>query len=53
MYQTPGKTYYSSTNSKGIATFYLKLTKKGTFTVTVKYNGNKYYNSISKTVKIT
>ena len=48
-----GKTYTAKTNSKGIATFKLKLTKKGTFKATVTYKGNKYYNKVTKKVKIT
>ena len=50
-----GKTYSAKTNSKGQATFKLtKLTKKGTFKATVKFAGNKYYNSKTvKNVKIT
>ncbi|WP_298524947.1 Ig-like domain repeat protein [uncultured Methanobrevibacter sp.] len=48
------KTYTAKTNSKGQATFKLtKLTKKGTFTATVKYAGNSYYKAVSKNVKIT
>ena len=48
-----GKTYSAKTNSKGKATFKLsKLTKKGTFSSTVKYGGNSYYKSVSKKVKI-
>ncbi len=46
-----GKTYKATTNSKGKATFKItKLTKKGKFTATVKFAGNKYYNA--KTVKV-
>ena len=42
------------TNAKGKATFNLKkLTKKGKFTATIKFAGNKYYNAVSKKVKIT
>ena len=49
-----GKTYTATTNSKGKATFKInKLTKKGKHIATIKYNGNKYYNKISKKVKIT
>lgn len=49
-----GKTYTAKTNSKGIATFKLtKLTKKGIYSSVIKFAGNKYYNAIKKTVKIT
>lgn len=49
-----GKTYTAKTNSKGQATFKLtKLTKKGTFSATVKFSANSYYKTVSKKVKIT
>lgn len=49
-----GKTYSAKTNSKGKATLKLtKLTKRGTFTATVKYSGNSNYRAVSKKVKIT
>ena len=48
-----GKTYAAKTNSKGKATFKItKLTKKGKYKTTVTYNGNKYYNKLTKKVKI-
>ena len=47
------KTYIAKTNAKGVATFKIKkLTKKGTFKATVTYKGDKYYNKVTKTVKI-
>lgn len=49
-----GKTYTAKTNSKGVATIKVtKLTKKGTFTYTVKFAGDKAYNAITKKGKIT
>ena len=49
-----GKTYKATTNSKGKATFKItKLTKKGTFKAVIKYAGDSYYKSVSKTTKIT
>ena len=49
-----GKTFKATTNSKGQATFKItNLKKKGTFKAVIKYAGNKYYNKLSKTVKIT
>ena len=49
-----GKTFSAKTNSKGVATFKItNLKKKGTFKATIKYAGSKYYNKLSKTVKIT
>nr|WP_294999500.1 putative glycoside hydrolase [uncultured Methanobrevibacter sp.] len=41
-----GKTYNAKTNSKGIATFYLKL-KKGTYAVTYSFAGNGKYVATS------
>ena len=47
------KKYTATTNSKGVATFKItKLNKKGTFKSTVTFKGNKYYNKVTKTVKI-
>jgi len=47
------KTITVKTNSKGKATFKIKkLTKKGTYKSTVTFKGNKYYNKVSKKVKI-
>lgn len=49
-----GKTYKVKTNKKGKVVFKLKkLTKKGTYRAVIKYNGNKWYTKVSKTVKIT
>ena len=48
-----GKTYKATTNGKGKATFKIKnLKKKGTFKATVGFTGDKYYNKVSKKVKI-
>jgi mRNA-degrading endonuclease HigB of HigAB toxin-antitoxin module len=48
-----GKTYKATTNAKGKATFKItKLTKKGKYTATVKFNGDKYYLKSTKSVKI-
>ena len=49
-----GKTYTAKTNSKGVATIKVtKLTKKGTFTYTVKFAGDKAYKAITKKGKMT
>ena len=49
-----GKTYKAKTNSKGKATFKIKkLTKRGKHKTTVKFAGNKYYNKVTKKVRIT
>ena len=47
-----GKTYKATTNSKGKATFKIKLTKKGTYKSTVTFTGDKSYNKVSKSIKI-
>ena len=50
------KTFTAKTNNKGKATFNIKgLTKKGTYTATIQYKGNKNYKALSKklTIKIT
>ena len=49
-----GKTYKATTNTKGNALFKIKnLSKKGKYTAKVIYSGNKYFNSLTKKVKIT
>ncbi len=49
-----GKTYKATTNSKGKATFKItKLTKKGKYTATVKFSGNKYFSGKTAKPKIT
>ena len=48
-----GKTYTAKTNAKGQATFSLKITKKGKFTASIKYDGDVTYKASSKSVKIT
>ncbi|MDO5823391.1 Ig-like domain repeat protein [Methanobrevibacter sp.] len=44
-----GKTYKATTNKKGVATFTVKITKKGTFTATTSFSGDLLYSA--KTVK--
>ena len=48
-----GKTYTAKTNAKGQATFSLKITKRGKYTASIKFAGDKTYASASKSVKIT
>lgn len=48
-----GKTYTAKTNGKGVATYKLKLNKNRTYKGVVTYKGNKYYNKLTKKVKIT
>ena len=48
------KTYTVKTNKKGVASFKItNLKKKGKYTATIKFAGNKYYNKLSKKAKIT
>ena len=47
-----GKTYKAKTNSAGKATFTIKLTKKGTYSAKVKFDGDDTYKAASKSVKI-
>ena len=48
------KTYKVKTNTKGQAIFKItNLNKKGTFTATVKFAGNSYYNAKTAKPKIT
>ena len=48
------KTFSAKTNSKGKAVFKLKkLTKKAKYTAKITYKGDKYYNKVTKKVKIT
>ncbi len=48
------KTYTAKTNAKGKAVFKInKLNRKGRFTATIKFAGNKNYKAAGKKVKIT
>ena len=48
-----GKTYAAKTYNNGKAIFKItKLTRKGTYKATITYKGNKYYNKVTKNVKI-
>ena len=48
------RSYKAITTKQGKATFKItKLNKKGTFKSTITFAGNKYYNKLTKTVKIT
>lgn len=48
-----GKTYTATTNAKGVATVNVSLSKKGTYSFTAKYAGDKTYAAISTTAKLT
>ena len=47
-----GKIYKATTNKNGQAIININLTKKGTYKYTVKFAGDKQYNTISKNNKI-
>ena len=47
------KKYTATTNSKGKATFKLKLTKKGKYNAKIAYNGDNCYSKASAKAKIT
>jgi len=47
------KTFYAKTNANGVATIKIKgLTKKGSYTGTLKFKGNKNYPAVKNTLKI-
>jgi hypothetical protein len=47
------KTFKAKTNSKGVATIKVKVTKKGKYDAVVKFAGDSAYKSASKTVRFT
>lgn len=51
-FKVGSKTYSAKTNSKGVATVKVKLTKKGTYTYTAKFAGDSTYKAVSKSNKI-
>jgi hypothetical protein len=52
-FKVAGKSYKVKTNSKGVATATVKITKKGSFSTAVSFAGDKYYNKCSKSIKVT
>ena len=48
-----GKTYTGTTNANGVASVKVSLSKKGTYSFTVKYAGDNTFNTVSKTGKLT
>ena len=48
-----GKTYSAKTNSRGIVTIKVSLSKKKTYSFTVKYAGDHIYSAVSKSAKLT
>ena len=48
-----GKTYKAKIDSKGVAKFKIKLTKKGKFAAKITFAGDKTYESSSKKIVVT
>ena len=48
-----GKTYSGKTNSNGVVTINVSLSKKGTYSFTAKYAGDNTYAAVSKSAKLT
>jgi parallel beta-helix repeat protein len=48
-----GVTYTAKTNAKGVATFNVKITKKGKYTAKISFAGDKTYDSSSKSITVT
>ena len=51
-FKVNGKTYTAKTNSKGVATVNVKISKKGTYTFTARFAGDNTYKAISKKAKL-
>ena len=47
-----GKTYSAKADAKGVTKFNIQITKKGTYTATIKFAGDKTYEAVTKTIKI-
>jgi hypothetical protein len=47
-----GKLYSGKTNSKGVATINISISKKKTYSFTVKYGGDYIYGTVSKKAKL-
>ena len=52
VFKVKSKKYTAKTNSKGEATVKVKLTKKGSYKVSVSFSGNSKYFSVSKSAKL-
>ena len=47
-----GKVYTAKINKKGVATFNIKLAKKGKYTAAIKFKGDKTYKAANKKIKV-
>lgn len=47
-----GKTYTGTIDKNGKVSFNVQITKKGTFNAVISFDGDKTYNSATKTIKI-
>ena len=52
-FKVNGKTFSAKTNSKGVASIKVKVTKKGKLSYTAAFAGDNVYNAVVKTGKIT
>lgn len=48
-----GKTYTAQIDKYGNAKFNIKLTKKGKYTAVIKFDGDKTYKAVSKSIRVT
>lgn len=51
-FKIKGKKYTAKTNKKGVATVKIKLSKKGKYLVSVKFNGDTLFSKITKKGKL-
>lgn len=47
-----GKTYTGTIDKNGKVSFNVQITKKGTFNAVISFDGDKTYDSATKTIKI-
>ena len=52
LFAVNNKTYYRTTNGKGIASFQINMAKAGTYAYKIRFLGNDLFSESSKTVKV-